>query len=124
MSDLLRPCVDCGELSPEARCPDHRPAQTPKKESNTRRRGYGHRWQKLSARARQLQPFCTDCGTTENLTADHSPAAWKVHEKGKAIPLELIDVVCTSCNNKRGAARGHHITWGEGVTRPPNDPRG
>ncbi len=124
MSDLLRPCVDCGELSPEARCPDHRPAQTPKKEPNTTRAGYGWRWQKLSRRARAAQPFCSDCGTGDDLTTDHSPQAWEIHEQGKAIPLELVDVVCMSCNIRRGAARGDRITWGGGVSRPLPGPLG
>lgn len=124
MSDLLRPCVDCGDLSEFSRCPQHRPARAPKKEPNTTRAGYGWRWQKLSRRARALQPFCSDCGARDDLTTDHSPAAWEMHEQGKAIPLELVDVVCMRCNIRRGAARGDRITWGGGVAPSLPGPRG
>lgn len=72
----------------------------------THRRGYGARWERLSKRARALQPFCLDCGTTENLTADHTPTAWERFDSGKSIRLQDIDVVCLPCNVARGPARG------------------
>src|SRR5690625_4902711 len=59
-----------------------------------------------SQRARRLQPFCSDCGREDQLTADHSPAAWQRQAEGKPIRLEDIDVVCRRCNAERGPARG------------------
>ncbi len=87
----LRPCLDCGQPSPDARCSPCR--------------GYDSRWDELSRRARKLQPFCSDCGATENLQADHSPEAWTRRAAGKAIRLKDIDVVCGPCNTERGQAR-------------------
>ena len=94
----LRPCLDCGEPSPGPRCSTHTDSATD--------RGYDWQWTKLSRKARRLQPFCTDCGSTEDLQADHSPEAWAAHAAGKRITLSMVEVVCADCNRDRGAARG------------------
>ncbi len=44
-----------------------------------------------------MHPFCMDCGTHEDLTADH--LRWP------ARTLIDVEVVCRSCNSKRGALR-------------------
>lgn len=111
-------CPDCGTAyepdSDRARCPDCRPRDDGSKDryirGNRHERGYDHRWSKLSAKARKLQPFCSDCGRTDHLTADHSTEAWKRHERGLPIRLQDIDVVCQWCNADRGAARGADAT--------------
>lgn len=77
--------------------------------------GYDNTWARLSIRARKLQPFCSDCGATDDLTADHSETAWARREAGKVIRLKDIDVVCRRCNSERGAARGEKAT---GLHRP------
>lgn len=87
----LKPCADCGVPTAMTRCTAHR--------------GYDSKWAKLSQRARKLQTFCSDCGATENLQADHSPEAWARRAAGKAIRLKDIDVVCGPCNTTRGQAR-------------------
>jgi hypothetical protein len=87
----LRPCLDCGVPSASTRCTAHR--------------GYDSTWERLSKKARKLQPFCTDCGSTENLQADHSLEAWERRAAGKPIRLRDIDVVCGPCNVDRGQAR-------------------
>lgn len=97
----MKPCLECGTPTADTRCPDH--TIHPAKDRQTR--GYDWAWQQLSARARKLQPWCTDCGTTDNLTADHTPQAWRRKAAGKPIRLQDIDVVCIGCNNRRGAAR-------------------
>jgi 5-methylcytosine-specific restriction enzyme A len=110
-------CPDCGvaheqDDSGNPRCLDCRPAEALRLERNRHRdkttaeRGYGWRWQKLSKRARAQQDFCSDCGSPEDLTADHSMEAWRRHDQGKTIRLQDIDVVCIRCNTERGAARG------------------
>jgi len=95
------PCLDCGEVAPGTRC-DHcraeREARTSERRGSATSRGYDSRWQRLSARARRLQPFCTDCSTTDDLTADH--LVWP------ARTLADVDVVCRPCNSRRGATRG------------------
>lgn len=99
---MSKPCLQCGEPSDQSRCPDHR---LDAHHQTTHQRGYDSRWRRLSAKARRLQPFCTDCGTITNLQADHSPEAWRRHAAGKPIRLRDIDVVCGPCNRSRGAAR-------------------
>lgn len=87
----LRPCLDCGTPSASTRCTDCR--------------GYDSEWERLSRRARRLQPFCSDCGTPEDLQTDHSPEAWARKAAGKSIRLKDVDVVCGPCNRARGQAR-------------------
>lgn len=88
----LRPCLECGEPSPGARCASCR--------------GYDSQHDKLSKRARRLQPWCSSCGATENLQLDHGPQTWKRRAEGK--PLRLQDyrgVYCGDCNRANGQAR-------------------
>lgn len=73
------------------RCPDH---AAPTK---TAARGYGSQWQALSRQARDAQPWCSDCETTDDLTVDH--LRWP------AVTLNDVEVVCRSCNSRRGARR-------------------
>ena len=70
-----------------------------------RARGYDTAWDKLSKRARRLQLCCVDCGSTEELQADHLPSAWQRQAAGKAIRLADIEVVCNLCNVCRGSSR-------------------
>ena len=112
---LKTPCIDCGEVADDTRCSScntkHETARqrgrVQVKKSSTER-GYDSTWRRLSERARQLQTFCSDCGATTDLQADHTPEAWKRYEKGLPIRLSDIDVVCGECNRTRGAARGKH----------------
>lgn len=111
-------CADCGTSyardRPGARCPACAPPDDTARPSRvgrtTTQRGYGAAWQRLSKRARAAQPFCTDCGTPEDLTADHSEETWKRVEAGKVLRLQDVDVVCRRCNSERGAARGEKAT--------------
>lgn len=96
----MRTCLDCGEPCDGSRCPAHDIKGT------ATQRGYDAAWDRLSKRARRLQPFCTDCGATEGLQCDHLPEAWAAKAAGKPIKLTMIDVVCGPCNIARGAARG------------------
>ena len=106
----LKPCQVCGEPTASTRCEEHTVRPEPiKPRAKTAARGYNETWNKLSKRARRLQPFCSDCGATERLTADHSPEAWERHEQGLPIRLVDVDVVCDPCNQRRGPARGHGV---------------
>lgn len=109
---LRRPCLTCGSLGDESYCREHNPKLPPD------RRGYDFRWAKLSRRARELQPFCSDCltpGTPGNgLTLDHTPAAWDKVKAGKRLTLKdaergLLVVRCQKCNNEAGPARGWNV---------------
>ncbi len=113
---VLRLCTHsgCGEPCETGRCSEH-PREQPGKASR-HQRGYNNDWTRLSTRARKLQPWCSDCGTKDNLTADH--LRWP------ARTLRDVDVVCITCNIKRGPARnGERETWGEGADEGPKDPR-
>lgn len=105
MSDLMKPCITCGVLSPAPSCPDHTIVSERYPKGNTTKRGYGAAWQKLSKRARRLQPFCTWCRATDDLTLDHSEEAWEAFEAGKPITLSMVLVLCRSCNSQKGPAR-------------------
>lgn len=104
----LRPCIECGEPADGPRCDEHVRPSSPK--GSAASRGYDGPWAKLSAKARKLQPFCSDCGATTDLQCDHSETAWERKAAGKSIRLQDVDVVCGPCNRRRGAAR------------PANDP--
>jgi 5-methylcytosine-specific restriction protein A len=107
---MKKPCTVCGEPFEGSRCPEHPkpggPNVAPPSEL-----GYDTSWRKLSERARRIQPWCSDCGTDRDLTGDHSPEAWQRKAEGKPIRLQDIDVLCRSCNTKRGKQRPE--TWGE-----------
>lgn len=117
-------CAECGDqYEPEyreGRCAKCKPRRDYRSEDRLRpedkrrsdrdARGYDYQWRKLSLRARSQQPWCSDCGRPDDLTADHSAAAWKRKAEGKAIRLQDIDVVCVGCNATRGAARGSNAT--------------
>lgn len=121
MARLASVCPDCGSVfqrdNSSAYCSDCRPEEDhwTLRTKTTAQRGYGYRWQKLSKRARELQPFCSDCGREDNLTADHSTTAWERYYAGKTIRLQDIDVVCVDCNSARGQARGERINPRRGI---------
>jgi 5-methylcytosine-specific restriction protein A len=109
---IARPCIRCGDVIPTGtHCTDCQPKDT----RRSRQRGYTTSWDRLSKRARRLQPFCSDCGATEELECDHTPEAWRRHNAGKTIRLQDIDVVCGPCNRRRGQARPTPVD--------PNEPR-
>lgn len=106
----MRPCLTCGDLSEDTRCEEHtaetaRVHERERVRLTPRERGYDAAWIRLSKRARRLQPWCLDCGTTSDLSADHLPQAWIKHERGEALTLADIEVVCLSCNAKRETSR-------------------
>lgn len=109
-------CPECGQVFTRedsfARCGKchprrwDRPSRAWERKGSPESRGYDRAWRNLSVRARRLQPWCSDCRSPEDLTADHSPTAWARRSAGKAIRLRDIDVVCRRCNSDRGPARG------------------
>ena len=116
----LRPCLDCGEPSTGPRCAEHTVDTKP----SVSARGYDQIWTVLSRRARRIQPFCTDCGATEDLQLDHTPEAWARKYAGKPIRLRDVAVVCGPCNRSRGAARGDRVTRGDAPMPSSPDPGG
>lgn len=97
----LRPCLGCGTPSPGTRChacDADRQAAIDDRRGTPTQRGYDAAWARLSRRARRLQPWCLDCGTTTDLSADH--------KRWPARTLADVEVVCRPCNSRRGATRG------------------
>lgn len=112
-------CSDCGtayEMDGVGTCDECRPQRDYAYEhknhvariyrGSRHERGYDNEWARLSKRARDKQPWCSDCGRPDDLTTDHSVTAWERRAAGKSIRLRDVDVVCRSCNSVRGAARG------------------
>ena len=114
----LKPCLVCGQPSDRTRCPEHQPK--PAAQPSAHQRGYTTRWTQLSKKARKLQPWCTDCGATEDLQTNHSPEAWQRKAAGKPIKLSMLSVVRGPCNRRRGAARGPQTRAGEPSRDRPN----
>lgn len=109
-------CPECGKVFTRERaaaaCPECAPLHDigDTRTKTKQERGYDAAWDRLSKRARRLQPFCSDCGSPEDLTADHTVTAWQRREQGLRIRLRDIDVVCRSCNSARGEARGNNVS--------------
>ena len=116
----LRPCLDCGEPADGPRCADHR---LPDRKPSARQRGYDAAHDRLSRRVRRMQPWCSGCGAVEELECDHLPIAWE--RKAAGLPIRECDVqvLCRSCNNFAGAARGPNNTRGDTPGSTPKDPR-
>lgn len=95
----LKPCLDCGTPADGPRCDEHTvDKRAPKPKSHVHaNRG---QWKALSAKARRQQPWCSRCHTGSDLTADHIIPFSTCPELAHAI--ENLDVLCRSCNGKRG----------------------
>jgi 5-methylcytosine-specific restriction endonuclease McrA len=115
----LSPCLDCGEPCAGPRCTEH----TTDAKGTRHQRGYDAAWDRLSRRARRLQPWCGGCGATEDLQTDHTPEAWARKAAGKPIRLQDVQVLCGPCNRAAGAARGPSATRGSTPTTPAPGPR-
>lgn len=121
---VLRPCIECGEPTDAPRCEECAPPRSqPTERAGTTARGYDRTWRKLSERARRLQPFCSDCGATADLTVDHSLQAWRRKAQSLPIRLQDVEVVCRPCNSRRGAAKPS-ATRGDTPGQGNRDPRG
>ncbi|WP_078912724.1 HNH endonuclease [Streptomyces sp. NRRL S-646] len=66
---------------------------------NTRTAGrYDAQWQRLRAEAIRAQPYCSFCGSAEDLTGDHIIPL----SKGGTNEASNVRVLCRSCNSRRG----------------------
>lgn len=104
----MTPCLDCSVPAHGTRCPAHqgdRDRVRDVRRGTAQARGYDAAWQRLSARARRLQPWCSDCGSADDLSADHLPSAWQRHAAGRPIRLADVEVVCGTCNSRRDSSR-------------------
>lgn len=119
---MMSCCATCGEPCDGTYCTDHRPHRP------DHRRGRPHRrtdlgttaWMSLSRRARAAQPFCTCCGSTDQLAADHSPRAWARTKTGHAIRLADITVLCQHCNLAAGSSQPGSSRYNQWATNDGN----
>jgi 5-methylcytosine-specific restriction protein A len=99
MKKFNTPCLYCGVVSRGSACRDCRAAieaKDPKRKE--RNKQYDYEWHKLSRLARQLQPWCSRCGSKNDLTADHILSL----ANGGSNILENIMVLCRKCNSSKG----------------------
>ena len=96
MTTLRRPCITCGESCEGARCAAHR---RPDRRPSPRDRGYDAAWVRLSKRARELQPWCSHCGTDQDLTLDHLRSLARGGQR-RNLRLSDVQVLCRSCNSR------------------------
>ncbi|MBF6330261.1 HNH endonuclease [Nocardia transvalensis] len=97
---ILRPCLDCGEPSTTARCPEHA-LRDDRVRDHDHVHWNGGRWKRLSARLRRVQPWCSSCGATDELTVDHiAPVSTR---PDLAYELRNLQVLCRRCNGRKGA---------------------
>jgi 5-methylcytosine-specific restriction endonuclease McrA len=92
-----RPCSGCGILVRSSRCNACvriQGARNPRRRHNK----YDYEWQKMSKLARQIQPYCTKCGSTKDLTADHILSI----AQGGLNTLDNISILCRKCNSSKG----------------------
>lgn len=108
----MKPCLVCGEVTDRHRCPAHALPDLRAKDRVTRTRPA--RWKRLSARLRRAQPFCSECGTRYDLTVDH---VMPLAHGGDPFDETNLDVLCRSCNGRKGATWGDEVD-GAGVPTP------
>lgn len=101
MPSTVKPCLTCGvPTSNGSRCKPHQAQHETRRvarRGTREQRGYGRTWIKARARAIRQQPFCSNCGATEDLTGDHVvPLA-----RGGTIETG-VGVLCRSCNARKG----------------------
>jgi len=63
-----------------------------------RNKQYDSEWHRLSRLARSIQPWCSRCGSKNDLTADHILSL----ANGGSNILENIMVLCRRCNSSKG----------------------
>jgi 5-methylcytosine-specific restriction enzyme A len=97
------PCLGCGKVTTRGSrcgpCQATWDTQHERTRGTRTQRGYGNDWLRLSKQAIAHQPWCSQCGTSEDLTADHLvPLA----AGGTSTP-ENVQVLCRRCNSGKGA---------------------
>ncbi len=102
MSDTLRVCLDCGDLTPATRCEacqSERDRRINQQRGGAHARGYTRSWQRTAAHVKQQQPVCEVCGSTADLTVDHiTPKA-----RGGTDAVDNLRTLCRRHNSAKGA---------------------
>ena len=105
MSRVARICSRCQRIRPCA-CTD-REAIRRRHRNHILGRGNAH-WQRLSRWARDLQPWCSRCGSSHDLTVDLVGGG-----DHRVARLEDVRVLCRSCHGRQdGGKRGAFLSNG------------
>lgn len=90
----MKLCLGCNKLTRNSRCAECQATQDRARESRRgKREHYDAEWRRISKAAIAAQPWCSICGSTEDLTTDHI----------KARSLEAgVRVLCRSHNSSKG----------------------
>ncbi|WP_405953253.1 HNH endonuclease [Streptomyces prunicolor] len=59
--------------------------------------GADYQWKKVRAEAIRLQPYCSRCGTDQDLTGYHITP----RKEGGTNTLDNVRVLCRSCNTRQ-----------------------
>lgn len=92
----LRPCLRCGVPVAGTHCSDCQPTDVRVRHAI---RSNPAAWKALSKRVRRVQPWCLDCGTTDDLCADHIIPLAVAEEL--ALVEQNVTVRCRTCNGRR-----------------------
>ena len=99
--DTVRPrviCLErgCGNITDQPpRCDEHSDHVLPRHPNRLPRPRYDAAWSRYSAQLRKEQPWCSRCGSDQDLTVDH------------IIPGTTaggVQVLCRSCNGRKSGA--------------------
>ena len=104
MSPLVHLCPRCRRVVPVGVrcCAD--PRATLRRRANNQRLGRNSsHWRRLSRRARELQPFCSACGTGADLTVDLTGGG-----DHRLATLGRVRVLCRRCHGLAGGG----LRWG------------
>jgi 5-methylcytosine-specific restriction enzyme A len=108
---LKRPCLDCGALTTESRCPDHKRAHQRRRDAarahdpiRVFRRSAA--WIRTSREFRAAHPaVCMRCGATSDLTTGHVIPLAELLATGRmdlALDWGNLRVECVTCQNRQG----------------------
>jgi len=102
MPKFPKPCVECGVITRESRCPEHR---LPDRRPSKVRRGSSQERAKMRLRALRRGKYrCSRCGFTDKtgkeLQVDHILPS----ERGGPNTIENLQVLCIPCHAEKTRA--------------------
>jgi 5-methylcytosine-specific restriction protein A len=93
------PGKPCGLISDKNRCPDCARKYEIHRGPRTMKGRYDAAWRRIRAQAIREHPWCSVCGSTEDLTGDHITP----HRAGGRNVRSNVQVMCRACNSAKGA---------------------
>jgi 5-methylcytosine-specific restriction enzyme A len=81
---------------------------------STAQRGYDRAWQELRKVQLARQPYCAECGATDDLTVDH---VLPLARAGRS-ELSNLQTLCRRCNGSKSGRHGRVFAKGTNDPRP------